>query len=69
MHYRIREEAEDELPDDERKKTGASSDLKLTPASKVADEAERKNDCYWDRRADKDKFKVYLDGYCCICAL
>ena len=30
-----------ELPDAE-KKTGASSDLKLTPASKVADEAEKK---------------------------
>ena len=35
------EEAENELPDAE-KKTGASSDLKLTPASKVADEAEKK---------------------------
>ena len=42
-HYALSgsEEAENELPDDE-KKTGASSDLKLTPASKVADEAEKK---------------------------
>ena len=42
-HYALSgsEEAENELPDAE-KKTGASSDLKLTPASKVADEAEKK---------------------------
>ena len=42
-HYALSgsEEAEKELPDAE-KKTGASSDLKLTPASKVADEAEKK---------------------------
>ena len=42
-HYALSgsEEAEKELPDAE-KKTGASSDLKLTPASKAADEAEKK---------------------------
>ena len=42
-HYALSgsEEAENELPDAE-KKAGASSDLKLTPASKVADEAEKK---------------------------
>ena len=42
-HYALSgsEEAENELPDAE-KKTGASSDLKLTPASKVVDEAEKK---------------------------
>ena len=42
-HYALSgsEEAENELPDAE-KKTEASSDLKLTPASKVADEAEKK---------------------------
>ena len=42
-HYALSgsEKAENELPDAE-KKTGASSDLKLTPASKVADEAEKK---------------------------
>lgn len=42
-HYALSgsEEGEKELPDAE-KKTGASSDLKLTPASKVADEAEKK---------------------------
>ena len=42
-HYALSgsEEAENELPDAE-KKTGASSDLKLTPASKAADEAEKK---------------------------
>ena len=40
MHYPDQKK-QNELPDDE-KKTGASSDLKLTPASKVADEAEKK---------------------------
>lgn len=42
-HYALSgsEEAENEFPNAE-KKTGASSDLKLTPASKVADEAEKK---------------------------
>ena len=70
-HYALSgsEEAENELPDAE-KKTGASSDLKLTPASKVADEAEKKkNDCYWDRRADKDKVQSVSGWNICICAL
>ena len=41
MRERRLARAENELPDAE-KKTGASSDLKLTPASKVSDEAEKK---------------------------
>ena len=41
MHYLDQKKQKNELPDAE-KKAGASSDLKLTPASKVADEAEKK---------------------------